>query len=403
MQRLFLIMLICLCPFLSSGASAEAGREMPPSLKHSERWLVVAAREDKQEAIQMAREVSYFLPQTFVVHAKNGWFAIVAGPVELTSMEAVREKEYASALPDDAYLSKGANYQEVVWSSPRIVRVDLDDSTSVKAQLESLMVEAVRQDAEGAPSTGEDYVQTRLEITLRDVNGTLLQTLPTPLDAYASFGNSLELVRISPETPYPQVLIRRFTGGAHCCFQTSILTSADGNSWDLVEAGNFDAGADYRLVDLNFDGALELLTIDQTFLYLFAPYAASFAPPEVHELVGSKIVNVSAQADYRAEFVNELRDLEGMAEESPDLWEMNGFLAAWGAIKTRLGDFVPALAKITQRHGPAHDFGVRVCPDGSNIDKCSYEEAVLLPFPAGFTLHLVEQGYLTGDPYRTAQ
>ncbi|MDX5592296.1 hypothetical protein [Pseudovibrio sp. SPO723] len=395
--KLFFITLVCAIgwPAFSNASQLQ--------LSGDERWLVLAAREDRQDAIMEARESSYFLPRTFVVRAKNGWYAILSGPVQAQTMEQIRKADYANAVPEDAYLSKGSNYRELIWSSPEMVRVELDGNARASAQLENLKVEVVRKNAEGNPSDGEDFVETFLDITLHDANGAPLYALKTDTDVYSSFGNSLEMLRILPDTPYPQVIVRRYTGGAHCCIDMSILTTDEENNWVTVRAGTFDAGANYRVFDLDGDGTLELLTVDQSFLYLFAPYAGSLAPLEIQRLEGTRIVNVSADPAYRSEFVSELNSLEEYAAQRADLWNANGFLAAWAAVKTRLGDFIPALARVTESHGPSDGFGVRVCPDGSNIENCSYEQSVVLPFPAGLTVHLVQQGYLASGADENAQ
>ena len=71
-----------------------------------------------------------------------------------------------------------------------------------------------------------------------------------------------------------------YTGGAHCCSDTSVVTSQDGSSWKTIDVGEFDGGP-LLATDLDGDGRYEFETRDNAFLYAFACYACSEAPLEL--------------------------------------------------------------------------------------------------------------------------
>lgn len=77
---------------------------------------------------------------------------------------------------------------------------------------------------------------------------------------------------------HPDVVIRRYSGGAHCCFSTwvydlgptlkEVLRSPESNC-----EGNF--------TDVDSDGSQEFITCDDSFAYVFCPYAGSPLVPVV--------------------------------------------------------------------------------------------------------------------------
>ena len=53
----------------------------------------------------------------------------------------------------------------------------------------------------------------------------------------------LQVAEMDPSNPYPEVLLSSFTGGAHCCNETLVLTSdASGTTWHVVRLGGLNGG-----------------------------------------------------------------------------------------------------------------------------------------------------------------
>ncbi|MEP7173614.1 MAG: hypothetical protein ABI705_09030 [Aestuariivirga sp.] len=74
------------------------------------RWVVIASRESKVDAIELAGQFK----ESKVMESENGWYAVVLGPYDdLTTIADYT----ASKIPEDAYLAKGDNFVDMVWVS----------------------------------------------------------------------------------------------------------------------------------------------------------------------------------------------------------------------------------------------------------------------------------------------
>jgi hypothetical protein len=86
---------------------------------------------------------------------------------------------------------------------------------------------------------------------------------------------SVQIAEIDPGNANPEVVVAFYTGGAHCCSDTSVVTSSpDGSTWTTVDVGEFDGGP-LLASDIDGDGRYEFETRDNAFLYTFGCYACS--------------------------------------------------------------------------------------------------------------------------------
>lgn len=70
----------------------------------------------------------------------------------------------------------------------------------------------------------------------------------------------------------PDVIIKTYSGGAHCCFSTVVYSL--GERLDkLLETQASNCGGEFR--DLDHDGIAEFITCDDRFAYTYCPFAAS--------------------------------------------------------------------------------------------------------------------------------
>jgi len=77
----------------------------------------------------------------------------------------------------------------------------------------------------------------------------------------------------------PDLIIEAFSGGAHCCWTTSIYSIAnEATLYWQQETGNCSVA----LEDLDRDGKYELRSCDDSFAYAYCPYAFSPMPPVVY-------------------------------------------------------------------------------------------------------------------------
>lgn len=91
-------------------------------LIRSQRWINLASRADSRDAIALADEYQRFVGNQYdfkVLLSQNGWYAIVAGPVELSRSEAV-VSDISRRVPNfdpETYLSSGNGYHNLVYRS----------------------------------------------------------------------------------------------------------------------------------------------------------------------------------------------------------------------------------------------------------------------------------------------
>ncbi len=83
----------------------------------------------------------------------------------------------------------------------------------------------------------------------------------------------------------PELIIKGYSGGAHCCFHTYIIELSNPISilFDL-DTGN--SGIEFK--DLNNDGVMELVTNEDVFAYWYTSFAASPMPEVVLSLQNGK-------------------------------------------------------------------------------------------------------------------
>ncbi|MTI17255.1 hypothetical protein E1162_08365 [Rhodobacteraceae bacterium RKSG542] len=387
LSHLFVILLLTLSGAYANGSLA---------LEGSERWYVMESHKSADKAVYEALRYTYSGYPVHVLKARNGFHAVVLGPMGQKDI-ADMKKDRAWLLPEDAYLSKGKGFVSKEWSSPALETIDLDKPEGYWVNLEGLEVHARLQNTKGELPNPDDYEDTSIVVTGKS-NGQDLFTIQTDASAYSSFGQIVEVIRLSPATRFPQVVVKRFTGGAHCCIENSIITQDASGAWAVVDGAVLDGGYGYSYADLNRDGAVELYNRDNTFLYLFAPYAGSFAPTEISTLKGTELENVSADSSFKGFFRHELEGMEELAKENKELWNENGYLAAWAANKARVGEAGDAFARIMPLYNPNSDFGILMCAQTNDTFGCGDNDASLLPFPVALPLHLKEQGYL--EPIR---
>jgi hypothetical protein len=155
----------------------------------------------------------------------------------------------------------------------------------------------------------------------------------------------------------------------------------------VVDLGSWDGEYDDEPVrDLNHDGRLDFLVADDSFLYAFTPYAGSYTPPQILNVVIGRVIDVSANPDFRA--VNEAaaHDLRDRCVNHEPGGGQNGACAAYVAAAARVGRFDAAWAEMLHSYernstwdlptGCRVDDRVRGCPDADVIHYRDYPDAL---------------------------
>ncbi len=197
------------------------------------------------------------------------------------------------------------------------------------------------------------------------------------------------------ESGRPYVMLQSFTGGAHCCNEVQLVVPHEGRL-AAVHFGSWDGDyAEDLPSDLDGDGRIDFVFLDNSFLYAFASYADSYAPPLVLNVVDSAIVDVSARPGFRLLFEAALPD-QRRACVSPEVERpRNGACAAFVATAARAGRFDQAWAEMLAAYDRASDWDL---PDGcrSAASPCPAAEIVrFTDFPSALRHFLARQGYIT--------
>ncbi|MFT3986474.1 hypothetical protein [Aestuariivirga sp.] len=374
MARLFAFLLLTL--FIATPLRAETLQ-----LQGKARWIAIASSKDLDEAIGIAQ--LYADPPGRVVSSKSGWYGVVIGPVKTGDLAAYR-KSYQGwpELPKDAHLSTGANYLETVWQPKAAAK-----------PAELVFGKPVEATAEGLPFRAElkgNADSSSVEVSAASAGHTLF-TLSTKADQYAETGSTLAAARLDPTVSLPQAILSRFTGGAHCCVDTTFFTETAAG-WQMVNGLTLDGGG-YGLEDFDGDGADELTSVDNAFLYAFDSYAASFAPMQIWQLRGGKIANVTKDEKFRAALRRDLAGMEFQVKLNPELLHARGYLAAWVATKIELGEGDAAWKVMLANYEKTSDFETQVCTTGGDVNDCPQDKLKTVPFPEALAAFLKQNGY----------
>lgn len=191
------------------------------------------------------------------------------------------------------------------------------------------------------------------------------------------------------------VYFQSFTGGAHCCneMQAAVITP---RGIRAVELGTFDGGPDETFPrDVDGDGIVDFVNRDNSFLYTFASYAGSFAPPQIFNIAGNRTVDVSTRPGFRGLFREAMNEARAACVEPGS--DRNGACAGYVAAAARIGQFDAAWTVMLRHYDRASDWelptGCRVavnangeCPDSAVIRYTN--------FPDALRAFLVRQGYI---------
>lgn len=191
------------------------------------------------------------------------------------------------------------------------------------------------------------------------------------------------------------VYFQSFTGGAHCCneLQAAIIGP---RGIRIVQLGSFDGGPEDAFPrDLDNDGIVDFVQGDDAFLYTFSSYAGSMAPPKILNIVGARVVDVSARPGFRRLFRDAMNQARPNCVQQEG--ERNGACAGYVASAARAGQFEAAwsvmLRAYDRNSGWELPTGCRValnargeCPPASVIRYTNYPDAL--------RAFLVQQGYI---------
>lgn len=181
-----------------------------------------------------------------------------------------------------------------------------------------------------------------------------------------------------------EVVVRTFSGGAHCCTNYTIYTRQN-NQFVKTETGFLD-GIGGTFQDLDKDGKVEFITIDNSFLYAFSSYAASFAPSQIYTFTNGKFNNVTRR--YSQHLKSRAWEMyQAFLQSKKEQYEVNGILAGYVAQKALLGEYEEGWKFMLANYDRTSDWGLAIYQENREIGK--YPN-----FPTALRAFLIQQGYL---------
>jgi hypothetical protein len=201
----------------------------------------------------------------------------------------------------------------------------------------------------------------------------------------------VQIAEMDPGNPHKEVVFSTYTGGAHCCSDTRILTSSkNGKTWQEIELGPIDGGP-LKVRDIDGDGRYEFGFRDNAFLYTFGCYACSTAPFLVLQLQDGKLIDASAKAEFRPHHVT---SLQRIIEWAADDMDMNGFFAGYVAQKILLGEGPQAWKFMLEHYDKKSDWGLVTCSvKEDEKGECPPGKKVTLTFPQALERFYKDAGY----------
>ncbi len=356
-------------------------------LKSGLRWVVASTSGTLNEAVGIAHHFSE--QRSMVVKIETGEYAVVIGPYRAkTVSQLVQKYNDLPLLLADARMSRGEDFVATVWTPQ-------DDSKRAPAPLKMVKLGKRKTLENSDLSFSVSFVKRKggnaLQVSGRDADD---QSFSFELKKSGSLGTqevSFGVYRVDKDAKFPQIILTAFSGGAHCCTQTWILTKPrDAKDWQALDVGPRD-GDGFALEDVNDDGTWEMISTDNAFLYSFDSYANSYAPVVYSQLAGDRLVDLSSTEAIRSDLERDLAFIEYDAKTDPGRWKSNGFLAGWVASKIRLGQGEDAWSVMLENFSHEAAGSVQVCD--TDLGECEKQAAEAVSFPKALAKFLQEIGY----------
>jgi hypothetical protein len=181
----------------------------------------------------------------------------------------------------------------------------------------------------------------------------------------------------------PVVMLQSFSGGAHCCNHVQLAGYSNGHL-KVVDLGSWDGDEINVPKDISGDGTTDFIIPDNRFLYAFASYAESYAPPRIFNVVGGRVVDVSKNPKFRSLYAAEMAKAGALCQPGNGSGA-NGACPSLVAAAARLGRLDQAWRQMLGAYDPTVDWtfptGCWVaddngCPAGQEITYKSYPEAL---------------------------
>lgn len=186
-----------------------------------------------------------------------------------------------------------------------------------------------------------------------------------------------------------EVIVRNYSGGAHCCTNTTIHRW-NGTAFTATETGYVD-GMGARLEDINGNGAAEVSILDQAFLYKFGSYVESFPPEKIYTYRRGELIDITRQFPQRLREQAETVRTTFLDVQADYGIVSNSMLASYVAYHALLNeDFETAWQFMLDNHNQESAWGLEIYDEnGERLESHG-------DFPTALKAFLMETGYLDG-------
>ena len=238
----------------------------------------------------------------------------------------------------------------------------------------------------------DGHVETQVEVRVRD------QVVARFRIADGSYFQGAEFVEMDSSNDYPEVVVKEYTGGAHCCTQLWLARAPakwKGGRWQIIDLGAYDHP--FAFTDADGDGVQELHAHDERFLYAYTAYAASYAPLQIIGIRNGKKVDLTREPAFRPLLRREARELrrEILNQLTGEREGLNNHLAVYVALKILLGEGADGWKFMLKHHLPQTSAFCPLRPGAGDYDTsdCPVPE-LKLTFPLDLALFLWKLGYV---------
>ena len=192
------------------------------------------------------------------------------------------------------------------------------------------------------------------------------------------------------------VLFQSYSGGAHCCTQVQLVLP-DKDLLQVIDFGEWDGDYSDRMPsDLDGDGMIDFVFYDNAFLYAFASYAESGAPPLVMNVVDGDVVDVSDRPGFRYLFEDALREHRQYCLRPREM-SPNGACAAYVATAARVGRFDQAWGEMMRAYDRRSSWELPTDCAAALVNQACPEKSVqrFRDYPDALRHFLAAQGYIS--------
>ena len=121
---------------------------------------------------------------------------------------------------------------------------------------------------------------------------------------------------------YPELIVETFSGGAHCCFGTQVFSLRE-TAVLILKKPESNAGGYFE--DLENDGVSEFVTFDDSFAYMYCPYAAGVSVKSILAYIPEQILYTPASPRFASSYTEDIAEHEQRAIAIPgELGEWDG-------------------------------------------------------------------------------